>query len=341
MRNWLTVLTGLACVAMLTSCKSTSSGPPGGAKGGKGGKQLSIAVIPKGTTHEFWLSVKAGADRAGKELGVTINWMGPEKEDDRSQQIAIVENMVLKGVDGIVLAPLDRKALMAPVSKAMAGGVPVVVIDSGLDGNDWVSFAATDNFKGGQLGGQRCVDLVGGKGKAIMLRYQENSASTEDREAGWLDVVKKSKDIQILSEEQRAGATKESAQTAAENLLDRFTKDGKLECDVIFCPNESSAYGMLMALQNKRLAGKVKYVGFDASKALIAGLAKGAIHGLVLQNPEYMGYMGVKTMVAHLKGEKVPRRVDTGVKLITKEDLTKPETKALVPLVDEWLKDAK
>jgi ribose transport system substrate-binding protein len=336
MRKLLVVPILLAGVAMLSSC---GGGQGGGQTGG--GKGRTIAVIPKGTAHEFWLSVKAGAERAGKELNVNINWVGPEKEDDRGQEIAIVENMVLKGVNGIVLAPLDRKALMAPVSKAQADKVPVVIIDSALDGNDWVSFVATDNYKAGQLGGQRSVELLGGKGSAIMLRYQENSASTEDREAGWLDEIKKHPDIKVLSQEQRSGATKESAQTASENLLDRFTKDGKLECDLIFCPNESSAYGMLMALRGKRLAGKVKFVGFDASKALIIGLAKDEIHGLVIQNPEKMGYLGVKTMVEHLDGKKVPRRVDTGVKLITKDDLTKPETKALVPQVDEWLKDAK
>ncbi|MHC4789373.1 MAG: ABC transporter substrate-binding protein [Planctomycetota bacterium] len=323
----------VCCVAgaLLTSCKN------------KGPKKLSLAVIPKGATHEFWLSVKAGAEKAGKELDVNIDWMAPEKEDDRTQQIAIVENMVLKGVDGIVLAPLDRKALMAPVAKAKAAGIPVVVIDSGLDGADSISFVATDNFKGGQLGGQRTVELIGDKGNLVMLRYQENSASTENRERGWMDVINKHKaknpGVKVLSEEQRAGATKESAQTAAENLLDRFTKDGKLEIDAIFCPNESSAYGMLMALQNKRFAGKVKYVGFDASQALIRGLFKGEIHGLVLQDPEKMGYLGVKTMVAHLKKQSIEKRVDTGVKLITKEDLDKPETKALVPSVDEWLKD--
>ena len=335
MRNVLAVAICGAVLASVGGCDRGSDSKPGG------GKQLAIAVIPKGATHEFWLSVKAGAERAGKELGVRIDWIGPEKEDDRSQQIALVENMILKGVDGIVLAPLDRKALMSPVAKAKGAGIPVVVIDSALDGNDWVSFVATDNYKGGQLGGQRSVELTGGKGKAVMLRYQENSASTEAREAGWLDEIKKCPDIQVLSQEQRAGATKESAQTASENLLNRFTKDGKLECDLIFCPNESSAYGMLMALQNKRLGGKVKYVGFDASKALIVGLATGEIHGLVLQNPEKMGYLGVKTMVERLQGRKVDRRVDTGVTLITADDLAKPETKALVPQIDEWLKDVK
>jgi len=332
MRKLLIVSLCCALAATLLSCKSQAP---------QGPKKLTIAVIPKGTTHEFWLSVKAGAERAGKELDVDVLWIGPEKEDDRNQQIDIVNNMTIKAVDGIVLAPLDKHALVAPVAKARGAGIPTVIIDSGLEGEDFISFVATDNYKGGQLGGKRSVELLGGKGRAIMLRYQENSASTENREAGWLDEIKKHGEIQILSEEQRAGATKDSAQTAAENLLDRFTKDGKLECDLIFCPNESSAYGMLMALRNKRLAGKVKYVGFDASKALITGLFKEEMHGLVLQDPEKMGYEGVKTMVTHLKKQAVEKRVDTGVKLITREDLAKPETKSLVPQVDEWLKDLK
>lgn len=332
MRNWMIISICCVAAAFLSSCG-------GGDQNGK----KTIAVIPKGTTHEFWLSVKAGADRAGAELGVTIDWMGPEKEDDRNQQIGIVENMVLKGVDGIVLAPLDRNALVRPVAAAKKKNTPVVVIDSGLEGGDWVSFVATDNFKGGQMGGRRTAELIGGKGNVIMLRYQENSASTENREAGWLEEMKKhiaeNPEVKIISEEQRAGATKESAQTVAENLLDRFTEGGELKVDAIFCPNESSAYGMLMALRNKRFAGKVKYVGFDASKALVRGLYLGEMHGLVLQDPEKMGYLGVKTMVAHLEGKPVDKRVDTGVRLITKEDLDKPETKALVPQVDEWLKD--
>lgn len=333
MRNLLVVLLCSLAMVFPLACNKSQSG---------GNKKLTIAVIPKGTTHEFWLSVKAGAEKAGKELGVDIIWQGPEKEDDRQQQIAVVENMVLREVSGIVLAPLDRKAMVAPVSQAMSRKIPVVIIDSGLDGNDYTSFVATDNYKGGVLGGEQTARVIDGKGKVIMLRYQENSASTEERERGWMDAIKKNPGITVESENQRAGATKESAQTAAENLVDRFKGDNKMTIDAIFCPNESSAYGMLMALRSKGLAGKVKYVGFDASKNLIQGLYKGEIHGLVLQDPEKMGYEGVKTCVAKLKGEKVPAYVDTGVRLITKDDLLKPDTiRSLVPSIDEWIKDLK
>jgi len=302
----------------------------------------TVAVIPKGTTHEFWQSVKAGAVKAGKELDVEVIWNGPEKEDDRAQQIAIVENMILKGVEGIVLAPLDKNALRDAVLKAREKKIPTVVIDSGLAGEagkDFLSFVATDNYKGGQLGGKRTVEILGGKGKVMMLRYQENSESTEQREKGWMDVIEAAEGITCVSQEQRSGVTKESAQKQSEDLLDRFTRDGALTVDAIFCPNESSAYGMLRALQSKGLAGKVKYVGFDASESLIRALYTGEMHGVVLQDPEKMGYLGVKTMVRHLNGEKVDTYVDTGVRLITKEDLDKPETKALVPQIDTWLKD--
>jgi len=310
--------------------------------GTDGGKRLTIAVIPKGTTHEFWKSVEAGAKRAGSEMGVEALWIGPEKEDDRGQQIDLVNNMVLRRADAIVLAPLDKHALAAPVARAKAAGIGVVIIDSDLEGGDYVCFAATDNKEGGRKAGRLTCRLVGERGDLVMLRYAENHASTENREAGWLEVVREygrtHPDVKVVSEEQRAGATKETAQSAAENLLDRFTRDGKLTVAAIFTPNESSTYGMLMALRNRRFAGKVRFVGFDASKPLIQALAAGEIDGLVVQNPEKMGYEGVKAAVAHIRGQPVPRRIDTGAALITKDDLGKPATKALVPNVDEWVR---
>jgi len=333
MRNLLIVSICCAAAAFVTSCRTKPAGP----------RKTTIAVIPKGTTHEFWLSVKAGAVRAGAELpDVDVEWIGPEKEDDRTQQIAIVENMVLKGVDGIVLAPLDRKALMGPVAKAKAAGIPTVVIDSGLDGNDWISFVATDNFKGGQLGGQRCADLLDGNGTAIMLRYQENSASTENREAGFLEVMAAHKDkgIVVASSETYGGATNASAQEASATLLRRFTdSEGKLTIDGIFTPNASTTIGMLMALRTQGFAGKVKFVGFDSTEQLTDALRKGQIDGLVLQNPMNMGYLGVKAVVRHLKKENVEPRIDTGVVLVTKENIDKPELRDVVnPDFDKWLK---
>src|SRR5438874_7334986 len=173
---------------------------------GEGGptNAYTIAVIPKGTTHEFWKSIHAGAVKAERELNgkgikTEIIWKGPLKEDDRDQQIQVVENFMSRRVSGIVLAPLDSQALVKPVENATQAKVPVVIIDSGLNSEQYVSFVATDNYKGGQLAGEHLAGLLGGKGNIILLRYAVGSASTEAREAGFLDVLKKHPEIKLIS----------------------------------------------------------------------------------------------------------------------------------------------
>jgi len=306
-----------------------------------------IAVIPKGTTHVFWKSIHAGAVKAEQELkqaglDVEVIWKGPLKEDDRESQIRVVEDFVTRGVTGIVLAPLDDAALRMPVKDAVSNGIPVVIIDSGLKGEDYSSFVSTDNYIGGRKGGERLAEILGGKGKVIMLRYQEGSASTMNREQGFLDVLKeKYPQIEVVSSNQYGGATTESAYQASENLLAPLrTPEGELTIDGIFCPNESTAFAMLRALQDSGLAGKVKYVGFDSSDRLVKGLREGEIHGLVLQDPINMGYLGVKTMVAHLQGQKVQKRIDTGSAVATLENMDDPKMKNLLePDFKKWLNE--
>lgn len=301
--------------------------------------QLTIAVIPKGTMHEFWKTVHAGAVKASKELGVDVIWKGPIKEDDRDAQIAVVEDFISKGVSGIVLAPLDDTALRAPVASAAKNGIPVVIFDSGLQGEDYVSFVATDNFKGGKIAGEYLAKIIGGKGNVILLRYNEGSNSTMERERGFLEAMAANKGIKVVSSNQYGGVTPESSYKASENLLSRFKKpDGSLDIQGIFCPNESTTFGMLRALEDGGFAGKVKFVGFDSSKQLIDGMKKGEIQGLVLQNPMKMGYLGVKTLVSHLRGEKVEKRVDTGVTMATPENMETPDIRALLyPDLAKWL----
>src|SRR5712691_2642583 len=153
-------------------------------------KPYTIAVIPKGTTHEFWKSINAGAFKARDELaaqGIKLDviWKGPLKEDDRDQQIQTVENFTSRRVSGLVLAPLDSQALVRPVASAVQARIPVVIIDSGLKSDQYVSFVATDNYKGGQMAAEHLGKLLGGKGNVILLRYAVGSASTEAREAGF------------------------------------------------------------------------------------------------------------------------------------------------------------
>jgi ribose transport system substrate-binding protein len=304
-------------------------------------KKITIAVIPKGTTHEFWKSIHAGSNKAAAELKaqgteIEVIWKGPLREDDREQQIQVVEGFAAQGVSGIVLAPLDNRALVRPVADARRAGVPTVIIDSGLESDEIVSFVATDNYKGGTLAADRMGQLLGGKGKVIMLRYAEGSASTTEREQGFLDQIKKNfPEIELISTDQYAQATRDTAKRASENLLNRFGD----QVQGIFTPNESSTMGMLLALEDIGKAGKVSFVGFDVSQKFIEALNAGQLHGIVVQNPFIMGYLGVKTMVDNLLGRPVEKKIDTGVMMVTKENMQTPEVQTLLrPPLDEYLK---
>ncbi len=317
-----------SALVVLTACSGEKSTPATSTPASSG---MTIAVIPKGTTHTFWQSIRAGAERAGKETGATIIWRGPLREDDRDAQVSEVEGFVSRGVSGIVLAPLDEAALTQPVAEAKQKNIPVLIFDSGLKGSDYISFVATDNLKGGRMGGERIVQSLGGKGKVILLRYAEGHDSTGKREQGFLDAMKAAPGIEVVSSNQYGGADVEGAYKKAEALLTSYKKpDGSLGVDGIFTPNESVSFAMLRVLQDNGWAGKVKFVGFDASPNLITGLRSGAIDGLVVQDPVQMGYTAVKTMVAHLKGQPIEKWVDTGVHVATKDNMDTPEIKSLL-----------
>jgi ribose transport system substrate-binding protein len=319
------------CLTSLSCDRSQSSG------GDAGAKAITIAVIPKGTTHEFWKSVHAGAVKASRELDVKIVWKGPLKEDDLKGQIDVVQSFISQGVSGIVVAPLSDKGLANSVKAAAQAKVPVVVFDSDLAGKEHVSFVATDNRAAGKLAGEHLAKLLDGKGKVVLLRYQEGSASTTHREQGFLDAVKATPGLQLVSDNQFGGATTESAFSTSETLLSA-QKAAEGGVDAIFCPNESTTFGMLLALQKSGLAGKIKLVGFDSSEKMVQALQAGQLHGLVLQNPFNIGYLAVKTMVRHLRGEKVEERIDTGARLVTKENMSEPEVKELLsPDLAKWL----
>jgi ribose transport system substrate-binding protein len=303
-------------------------------------KSYTIAVIPKGTTHEFWKSIHAGAVKAQRELAaqgvpVEVIWKGPFREDDRDQQIQVVENFTSRRVSGIVLAPLDSQAMVNPVASAVQSGIPVIVMDSGLKSDDYISFVATDNFKGGQLAGQYMGQLLNGKGNVILLRYAVGSASTEEREKGFLDALAKFPAIKLISSDQYSGATVETGYQASQNLLNRFGN----EVDGIFCVNEPATIAMTKALRDiGKAGGKVKMVGFDAGSKSVLDMKNGDVQGLAVQNPMLMGYLSVMTMVKHLQGQKVERRIDTGVVLVTPEKMEQPEIKDLLhPPLDQYL----
>lgn len=292
---------------------------------------FTIAVIPKGTTHDFWKSVHAGAVAAEQELvaaGVKVRtvWKGPLKEDDRTSQIDVVQGFATRGVSGIVVAPLDSMALVAPIEAAIAGGIPVVIIDSALKSDRITSFVATDNMAGGRAAGVYLAKLQPENAKVVMLRYLVGSASTEERETGFLEAARSIPGVQLLSTDQHAGPTRETALNASQNLIGRW-RGGMT---AVFSCNEPSSVGMALALKEAGLAGKVVHIGFDASAPLVEALRDGRIAALVVQDPYRMGYLGVKQCVAVLRGQPVEKKIDTPVVLITKENIDTPAIQALI-----------
>ncbi|MCX6550918.1 MAG: substrate-binding domain-containing protein, partial [Acidobacteria bacterium] len=292
--------------------------------GGRTAHKTTIAVVPKGTTHEFWKSVHAGAIKAGREFGVEILWQGPLKEGDREDQITVVDAIVSRGIDGLLLAPTDEKALRQPVAAAVRAGIPVVTFDSRLDSDDPLSLVATGNLVAGRMAGMHMGRMLAGKGTVIVMRMHEGAASTTAREQGFLDAIASFPGITVVSSNQYAGASTEGAYRVGENLL-ASNKAAAGAVQGIFTPNESTTFGMLRVLENAGLAGKIRFVGFDSSDRLVQALKDGHVDALVLQNPFAMGYLGVKTLVRYLRGDKVEKVIDTGVAVVTRENMEQPE----------------
>lgn len=308
----------------------------GGCSTAKQDAKYRIAVIPKGTSHDFWRSIHAGANEAARERGgIQILWEGPAKEDQRHEQQQIVERFASEGVSAIVLAPCDRQTLVSPVEQALNKGIPVVIIDSGLQMSDairtsekYLGYVATDNHQGGVEAARRMIELMKGKehAKVLLIRYQAGSESTEQREAGFRETIQKAPNVQFVEAPDEAGATVDSAQKVAERLF----SDNK-DIDGIFVPNESSTTGVLRGLQGLGLAGKVKLVGFDASVILIDALEHGQLDGLVLQDPFDMGYQAVLRAFDFLEGKAPPKDKvkNTNLQVVTKENMNEPSIKPL------------
>ena len=317
----LALLTIFAGLLLATGCKQKPSDSATGAA--TGGRHV-IAVIPKGTTHIYWQSVKAGAEAAGKEFGYEIQWNGPERETDRERQIQIIEDFIVQKVDGVVLAPLDRDALVPSVDKLASVKIPCAIVDSGINTSNYITFAATDNYNGGVLAARRMGQILGGKGNVLVLQYVPGSASTTERENGFMDTIKKEFPGMKIADNKYGNDTVETALQAAEDMLTR-NKD----VQGFYACNASTAVGTLQALQSQKRS-EIKMVGFDAEKALLDGLKAGQIDALIVQNPYKMGYEGVKAVAMAIKGQPVEKKMDTGVAVVTKDALDKPEIKALL-----------
>jgi ribose transport system substrate-binding protein len=301
--------------------------------GCRGQRKRVIAVVPKATSHLFWVSIHAGAAAAGKELGVDVDWNGPATETDYSRQIEIVDSMIARRVDGLALAAQDRTALDASLDRAARQNIPVTVFDSGVDSTNYMTFVATNNYEAGQMAGRKLAELLHDKGSIAMVQHVPGSNSTMEREKGFEDtIIKEFPQIHIV-QKQYGMSDRSKAMAAAENILTAHP-----DLEGIFASTEPSSVGTALALKSRRLNGKVKFVAFDATDSMIEDLRGGTIDALVVQDPFRIGYEAVHTLVEKLQGTTPPKRIDLSAHVIVKSDLDKPDVKVLLnPDVKKYL----
>jgi ribose transport system substrate-binding protein len=288
------------------------------------GDRPIVGVIPKGANHIFWQTVHAGAIKAAREFGFDVEWNAPTLEIDSSRQIEIVESMINRRLAGIVLAPVDKTALVAVVERAAREKIPVSIFDSAIDTDRILSYVATDNTEAGRMAARRMGEILGGKGKVGVVGFMPGSASTMERENGFQQEMRaKFPAIQIAGV-QFGMADRAKAMAVTENFL---TAHAGLAG--IYADNESSSSGAVQALKS-RAAKDVKLVAMDASEQLVADLRAGYIDSLVVQNPFRMGYESTRAIGMHLRGQTPPARLDSGAALIKREDVDRPDVRELL-----------
>lgn len=305
-------LTVLLVLAVLAGCKG-------------GSKKKQIAVIPKATSHFFWISVQAGALAAGRDLGVDVLWNGPAAETEYSRQIQILDSMIARRVDAIAIAAAERKALVQSVERAVDANIPVTVFDSGLDSDKYMTFLATNNYEGGQMAARELARLTGGEGDVALLMHAPGSQSTMDREKGFEDTLAKEFPKLRIVARQFGQSDRAKSRAVAENFL-----AGNPKLKGIFASAEPGSIGAALAVKARSLEGKVKLVTFDSSDTLIEHLREGVIQTMIVQDPFKIGYESVRTLVDKLAGKTPPKRMDLSAAIVHKEDLDRPETRKLL-----------
>ncbi len=285
---------------------------------------FEIAVIPKGLAHQFWIFVKQGAEAAGRDLGADILWQGPPKETEIAQQINIVQDMITRRVDALVLAACDENALATVIAQADQAGIPVIMIDSGVKSDVPKSLVATDNVEGAKMAARKLAELLGAQGEVGLVPFVPGAATSELRERGFKEGLQEFPGMTLVATNYSQSDVSIGMNVTSDMLTAHPDIIG------IFAASEPSAIGAAQALRAAGKAGQVKLIGFDATGEQLNALRDGVIHALIVQNPFKMGYEGVKAAIAALHGEPVEPVIDTGVTVVTLENLETPEVQALL-----------
>lgn len=316
MKRYGKLLSILAITAVVSSafvgCGSKSTSQNQQTSDKKDGK-ANVAVVLKAVNSDYWKTVQAGAMEAGKELGVDVKVLGPNDETDIAGQTSLMEDQIVKKVSVLVVAPSQPSAALATFDKADQASIPVVLIDTDAKWDKKKSFVGTGNLAGGKLGGKYLAEKVGKGSEVVVIRGALGDATHDERVNGAKEELEAA-GVKIV-EIQPANSDRNKAMSVMENLLQTHPN-----VKGVFCSNDEMALGAERALKQSNKTG-VAVVGFDGSADALKSIKAGELTASVAQSPYNIGKLGVETAVKIAKGEKVENRVDTGTKVISKENV--------------------
>jgi ribose transport system substrate-binding protein len=311
MRRWAAVLMLAAAAGTVVACGDDEDE---GGGGGAGGESYSMTLIAGVKGDEFYITMNCGAQEAAKEIGATLEFQGPD-QFDAAQQTPIVDAVAAESPDAILIAPTDTKALFAPITQA-AQNSKIVLVDTTLDDPSMaVSQIASDNLEGGRTAGETLLDLIGGKGKVLVVNVKPGISTTDQRGQGFEEAVEGKPGVEYLGQEY----SQDDPAIAAEIVTSTLAKHPDLKG--IFATNLFSAEGAASGLRQSGKLGDVKIVGFDAGPKQVKDLEDGLVQALIAQKPADIGRQGVEQAYAALEGQETTPEIGTDFEVITKENL--------------------
>jgi ribose transport system substrate-binding protein len=289
------------------------------------GRQKTLAVIPKANADLFFLTIHAGAVDAAREKNVNIAWSGPDRETEYGRQIEIVDTMIARRVDGLAISATDDQALVGPLQRVSRAGIPITVFDSAVGIDNYVSLVATDNYGAGCTAARLMAGLLPGGGTIAMLMQKPGGVSTELRERGFEETLKKEFPRLRIAARQFGMGDRARSMAVAENFLTAHP-----DLAGIFASSEASSIGSIRAIRSRQLSEKVKLITFDVSDLHLAALRDGTANVMLVQDAFRIGYEAVGSLADKLSGGAPSRRIEIPARAVYKEDLAKPEVRKLV-----------
>lgn len=315
------LLSAFVMISVIASCAPAATEAPAAAPEAK----LYIPVISKGFQHQFWQAVKLGSENAAKDLNVDITFEGPESEAMVDKQVEMFQTALDKKPAAICLAAVDSKAFQPLLEKAKAAGIPVIGFDSGVDSDIPVTTAATDNIAAAALAADKMAELIGGEGEVAVIAHDQTSRTGIDRVAGFVDQVKnKYPNITVVDVQYGGGDQLKSTDLAKAIIQAHPNLKG------FFGANEGSIIGVLNAVKELGMEGKLTVIGYDSGQQQMDAIRSGAESGAITQNPVGIGYKCVEAAVKAYKGETLPKTIDTGFFWYDKANIDDPQIQAVL-----------